>query len=153
MFPYFSFITNASNWKVTEYTVLMAIGGRDSDGNPVKDVYISYNMGMDWRKGGDLLMLPDYIPAMWGAQGLVYSSVVHTAGTLRIAVDAHAYTHPAPLACTGREGCRIACDTAHHRMGLPLHLSLRRICSRRQPVSQHMARGNKQADIQTATVT
>lgn len=76
MFPYFSFITNASNWKVTEYTVLMAIGGRDSDGNPVKDVYISYNMGMDWRKGGDLLMLPDYIPAMWGAQGLVYSSVL-----------------------------------------------------------------------------
>lgn len=54
----------------------MAIGGRDSDGNPVKDVYISYNMGMDWRKGGDLLMLPDYIPAMWGAQGLVYSSVL-----------------------------------------------------------------------------
>lgn len=74
LFPYFTFKTNKKNWTVTKLTTWFAVGGRNQGNEVTKDVYISLDNGLNWKKGDDLVQLPDYIYAFASAQGLVFSS-------------------------------------------------------------------------------
>lgn len=63
-----------SKFVVTSYTSLLAIGGFDGSGNATRDVYISRDMGVNWKKADNLLQLPGYIPAMGNASCVLVST-------------------------------------------------------------------------------
>lgn len=74
LIPYFSYRKTAALWIQTEYSVLVAMGGRGADGAVSKTLYISYDNGINWQKGSSLLQLPDFIPAFADADALVVST-------------------------------------------------------------------------------
>lgn len=74
--PYFSYTSDNVSWTTTRYSVLLAWGGKDTNGNVGKTVYVSYDNGIRWRKADDLLQLPAYIPATYDAQAIVVPSVL-----------------------------------------------------------------------------
>ena len=80
-FAYYTFDTNTSNWNVTKYPTLIAFGGFDQEGHPGKKVYISIDMGINWKLADDLLQLPEYIPEMGSAQALVFDRTITARGT------------------------------------------------------------------------
>jgi len=67
--PFYTYRTN-NQFIVTEYNILMAFGGM-ADGKTNRKVYISYDYGMNWAEGGELIQLPDYIPDFAFAQAYV----------------------------------------------------------------------------------
>jgi hypothetical protein len=71
---YVTFITDSTSWTTKKYATLVAFGGRNADNVVDKTLYISLNMGMNWKVADELLQLPDYIPAMEQAQGYVFDS-------------------------------------------------------------------------------
>lgn len=71
LFPYFTFRTSAL-WVTTKYTTLFALGGKDAGGIANRNVYISTDYGVTWRKGDSLLQLPSYIPTSVRAQAVVF---------------------------------------------------------------------------------
>ena len=68
--------TDTVSWRVRESDVILAIGGRNGEGTVGRDVYISYDYGLNWQKAFDELLLPKYIPAIANADLLVLSSVM-----------------------------------------------------------------------------
>lgn len=64
--PFFAFTENKV-FVATRHSVLLAMGGRTATGNSDK-VYISYDFGMTWEEGSELIQLPDYIAPFHGAQ-------------------------------------------------------------------------------------
>lgn len=52
----------------------LLFGGRMADGNMNDTVYYSYDNGITWRPGSSLMQLPDYVPALYRADGIVMSS-------------------------------------------------------------------------------
>lgn len=73
--PYYYF-QRTEHGDYDKYPVLLAIGGRTANGVISKKVYISYNNGLDWKLGDDLLQLPDYMPDFYGAQAFVSTSTL-----------------------------------------------------------------------------
>lgn len=74
LFPYFTPRVNTKSWRVTERSVLLAVGGRyESTAGEVvsKSVYVSYDQGITWDEASSYLQLPDYIPAFANAQAVV----------------------------------------------------------------------------------
>lgn len=71
--PYFTFEEN-EYWVATKEAIFIVTGGHDYYGECNKTSYISYNYGVTWRQAPDLLQLPEEVPAVWGAQTLVFSS-------------------------------------------------------------------------------
>lgn len=71
LIPYFGFRFTSSSVTQTEYPVWMLIGGTMTDGSQNKTVYISYDNGVNWSKGSQLLQLPDEIPAMTECDNVV----------------------------------------------------------------------------------
>ena len=65
-----------SYYDVRQYPVWLAIGGRDGDGNVTDNVYISYDNGVTWSLGDELLQLPDYIAPFFNAQAFVYNTAM-----------------------------------------------------------------------------
>lgn len=72
--PYYNFRPSASGDSMIEHKVWMLMGGRMADGNFNRTVYISYDNGVNWSKGGTKLQLPDVIPAMVNFDNLVIDS-------------------------------------------------------------------------------
>lgn len=68
--PYFSTRTSA-DWVSTRYSTLVAFGGTNSLGGISRDVYISYDFGVQWIKAGELMQLPEYVPATSSASAFV----------------------------------------------------------------------------------
>lgn len=68
--PYFTFRTS-NQWVITERTTLLAIGGLTDDSTIQGDVYVSFDRGMHWDKGQDLVQLPEYIKPRHSAQAVV----------------------------------------------------------------------------------
>lgn len=62
--PYYHFRPSADGKSMIEYEVWMLIGGRESDGSFNRNVYISYNNGVNWTIGTSNMQLPEAIPAM-----------------------------------------------------------------------------------------
>lgn len=73
LFPYYNFIVS-TGWVTTKYNALIAVGGNNEKGEVVKNVYISYDNGVNWKLGDDLLQFPTYIPAFSFAQAFVLDS-------------------------------------------------------------------------------
>lgn len=74
LFPYFTPRVNTSTWRVTERSVIIAVGGRyeSTAGNVVsKTVYVSYDQGITWNEASSYLQLPDYMPPFANAQAIV----------------------------------------------------------------------------------
>lgn len=76
---YHYFITNTTDWTYSDYPVILAFGGQTADGQPTKSVYMSYNMGMNWKECPSLMQFPEFIPAFYGAQALVFDSTIRRA--------------------------------------------------------------------------
>jgi len=72
--PYFAFKTSSS-WRVSRETCLLAFGGRTADGVSSK-VYISWDRGISWKQGDELLQMPDYIPPFAGADAMVFDTTL-----------------------------------------------------------------------------
>lgn len=60
--------------KNVEYRVWMMLGGKTEDGTFNRNVYISFDNGVNWQKGSDYLQLPQYIPAMTELDNIVLYS-------------------------------------------------------------------------------
>lgn len=73
MIPYFGFRFTSSSVTQTEYPVWMIIGGSKSDGTLNRTVYISYDNGVNWGAGSELLQLPKEIPTMTECDNVVMS--------------------------------------------------------------------------------
>ena len=69
--PYFIFEEN-DFFVATKSSIFVAFGGQLADGRCNDNVYISYNYGMTWRKASVEMQLPKAVPAMHGAQALVF---------------------------------------------------------------------------------
>lgn len=76
MFGYVTFETDSASWKTTRYTTLVSLGGQNASGFNDKEVYISLNMGLTWKKADALMQLPGYIPGMYDSQALVINSTL-----------------------------------------------------------------------------
>ena len=74
LFPYYSY--RQINYNYVQFPVLLAIGGKKADGTLTNDVYISFDNGVNWKIGDDLIQLPDYIPESFGAQAFVVNSTL-----------------------------------------------------------------------------
>lgn len=69
--PYYGYRFTSSSWTQTEYPVWMIIGGSKTDGSLNRTVYISYDNGVNWGSGSELLQLPKEIPTMTGCDNVV----------------------------------------------------------------------------------
>lgn len=54
--------------------VWLLFGGKKADGTLNDTVYYSYDNGITWRPGSSLMQLPDYVPALQGADGIVMAT-------------------------------------------------------------------------------
>lgn len=70
LFPYKTFRVSEA-LVATEYNVLMAIGGKDENDQANKRVFYSYDNGVYWVEGSELMQLPGYFPAAIGAQAII----------------------------------------------------------------------------------
>lgn len=70
--PYTVCRTDTVSWRTIKTDVLLAIGGREANDTCSRAVYLSSDMGMNWRKADRQVQLPDYIPATSGADALVF---------------------------------------------------------------------------------
>lgn len=72
LIPYYAFRkTTASALQPTEFKAWMVVGGEKADGSFNRNVYISYDSGVNWREGDAQLQLPDMIPAMTECDNIV----------------------------------------------------------------------------------
>ncbi len=72
--PYYNFRYTSSQITKTEFPVWMIVGGELADGSFNRDVYISYDNGVNWRKGDAFLQLPEAIPAMTECDNVVMTT-------------------------------------------------------------------------------
>ncbi len=75
--PFYSFTVSPS-LVATQYEVLLAFGGTGRD-EANRTVYISYDYGMTWDKGGEYIQLPDYIPSLHGSQAYIDTTTFYAA--------------------------------------------------------------------------
>lgn len=57
-------------------SAMLVFGGRRKGGTLSTDTYVSTDFGVNWRKAGSTLQLPQDIPAMWRAQAIVLSTTL-----------------------------------------------------------------------------
>lgn len=72
--PYFTYRRTDKSWVFTEYSVLMMLGGRDSDGVLNRSMYISFDNGVFWNKASDMMQMPEYIPGMYDMDAVTAST-------------------------------------------------------------------------------
>lgn len=74
MVPYFVYRKTSTSWIQTEYSVTLCFGGRNADGTISREVWLSYDNGVNWQKADRLMQLPDFIPSFYSADAVVCSS-------------------------------------------------------------------------------
>ncbi len=74
LFPYLAYGKIMSSMR--EYSVWLAIGGRNADGSLNRITYISYDNGINWRAASQSLMLPDFIPSTWMADVVISNKLL-----------------------------------------------------------------------------
>ncbi|MDE5595687.1 MAG: hypothetical protein K2I89_08980 [Muribaculaceae bacterium] len=73
--PYYTFEEN-QYWVATQESIFVLIGGRNAAGKCNSTTYISYNYGMTWKKAPALMQLPSDVPVLYGAQTILFSSML-----------------------------------------------------------------------------
>ncbi len=76
LFPYMTLRTNEKNWKVTERSTLIALGGLSETQSLSKTVYVSYDFGITWSKAETYLQLPSEMAAFQSAQALIFDTTL-----------------------------------------------------------------------------
>lgn len=61
-------------FKEEDYSAWFVFGGRLKDNNYNRTLYYSLDNGVSWKRASELMQLPDYIPDLYAADGLVLSS-------------------------------------------------------------------------------
>lgn len=114
LFPYFTPRVNKNNWRVTERSVLIAVGGNYESGEgPVvsNTVYVSYDQGITWEEASSYLQLPDYIRPFTSAQAIVRNTTLDESMSRSASADGWmplsgtrlpAWATPVPFAKTSR---------------------------------------------------
>lgn len=72
---YYNYRKSTHAFQQRKYNVWIVVGGILADGKMNRDIYLSYDNGVNWTKGTGLLQLPDFIPALSCADGLVMESL------------------------------------------------------------------------------
>lgn len=72
--PYYYYRSTTSAGSLQEYRVWMITGGRLADNRINRTVYMTYDSGVNWRRGATSLQLPEAIPDMWGCDNVVAAS-------------------------------------------------------------------------------
>lgn len=80
MFPYFTSDVD-KKFNVTTYTTLIAIGGI-SNGEATKTVYVSRDMGVNWKVADVSLQLPDYMPGFGYADVMLFNTSMTRSGEI-----------------------------------------------------------------------
>lgn len=62
--PYYHYRPSADGNSMIEYNVWMIIGGRQGNGSFNRDVYISYDNGVNWTLGTSSMQLPEIFPQL-----------------------------------------------------------------------------------------
>lgn len=68
---YVEFRSNGNLFQRNEYETWVVIGGRLENGDFNKTIYVSPDNGITWKKGSELMQLPDYFPAISSADGII----------------------------------------------------------------------------------
>lgn len=71
LIPYYHYRPSADGKSMIEYNVWLMLGGREADGTFNRDLYISYDNGVNWALGTTTLQLPEIIPSMVYCDNLV----------------------------------------------------------------------------------
>lgn len=85
IFPYLAPKVSTTSWRVTENTVLVALGGsyETTDGVVAsKNVYVSYDQGLNWKEADSYMQLPEYIPGFSNAQAIVVDATLTEARSM-----------------------------------------------------------------------
>ena len=69
--PYYSLKNKKIAWRADALPTLLAFGGRNTQGEISRVVYMSRDWGMHWAKADSLLQPPTELPALYGAQAVV----------------------------------------------------------------------------------
>lgn len=76
--------TDTVSWRTKERDILIAFGGNGL--KPVKEVWVSKDMGVNWQRGTSLLQLPDYIPFTTGGSLLVFEKTLEAGNATPLAI-------------------------------------------------------------------
>lgn len=71
LIPYYHFRPSADGTSMIEYKVWLLLGGRETEGTFNRDLYISYDNGVNWTLGTSRMQLPETIPSMYYCNSLV----------------------------------------------------------------------------------
>lgn len=74
--PYYIYRLKNNTWNSTEFSAWLLLGGRKSDGTPSRDVWLSYDNGVNWQKAVDYMQLPEAMPALCGWSPVVLSTTM-----------------------------------------------------------------------------
>lgn len=65
MIPYYTYVRHSTTNVLSEYSVMLYIGGREADGTISRKIWISYSNGVSWAPAPESMVLPEYMPGMW----------------------------------------------------------------------------------------
>lgn len=71
LIPYYHYRPAADGKSMIEYNVWLLLGGRKSDGDFNRSLFISYNNGVNWTLGSSDMQLPDMMPPMYYCDNVV----------------------------------------------------------------------------------
>lgn len=69
--PYYVYRKTTSSLVQKEFSVWMLIGGRRSDGNSNRTIYVSYDNGVNWYAADKLMQLPAFFPGLSELDGIM----------------------------------------------------------------------------------
>lgn len=72
--PYFNLVDTSTGWVKSEFEVHLLMGGRLADGTPNREVWITYDNGVNWRKADTHLQLPEDMEWTGMADGITLTT-------------------------------------------------------------------------------
>lgn len=65
MIPYFTYTRNTTTNVLSEHSIMLFAGGRLADNTLNREIWITYDNGVNWKKAGQNMDWPEFIPSMW----------------------------------------------------------------------------------------
>lgn len=69
--PYYHYRPSADGTSMIEYKVWLLLGGKMADGEFNRDLYISYDNGVNWTLGTQRMQLPEIMPSLYYCDNVV----------------------------------------------------------------------------------
>lgn len=74
LIPYFVYRKTSASWIQTEYSVVICIGGENTEGSLSRKVYLTYDNGVNWVEADTLMQLPDFVPTLADADAVIFDT-------------------------------------------------------------------------------